>query len=149
MIADKPKKSKSSPFHAVEPGQLIYVQLMPRITIEGYTIGQGDSSYWLDPTLSDEAWPTVPLPAIVLEVKGDWWGKSVVTVAPITRRRLGESVTKVLLTADGRCEEPDTAIVLGSDWPQDPIWCYSNIVSKSFLCDPDQVRPTRCWAEYM
>ncbi|OAX41047.1 hypothetical protein K503DRAFT_780972 [Rhizopogon vinicolor AM-OR11-026] len=53
----------------VRPDQLIYVQLLPGISIEDYTVGQGDPSYWLDPSLSDQAWPTVPLPAVVLRLR--------------------------------------------------------------------------------
>ncbi|OAX43421.1 kinase-like protein [Rhizopogon vinicolor AM-OR11-026] len=139
--ADKPRESKPSPppsSHIVQPGQLIYAQLLPRTTIEGYTIGQRDSSYWPDPSLSDEAWLTVPLPAVVLEVRKDWRGKSVVKVAPITRRRTGESTIKFLLSADKESSEPDIAIVLGPGWLRDPAWCYSFMRLNSFLCDPDQ-----------
>jgi len=56
------------PYCIVEPGQLIYTQLLPCMTIEGYTLGREDPSHWLDPSLSEEAWPTVPRPAVVLEV---------------------------------------------------------------------------------
>ncbi|OJA15499.1 hypothetical protein AZE42_08257 [Rhizopogon vesiculosus] len=139
--SDKPRESKPSPppsSHIVQPGQLIYAQLLPRTTIEGYTIGQRDSSYWSDLSLSDESWPTVPLPAVVLEVRKDWRGKSVVKVAPITRRRTGESTIKFLRSDDKKSSEPDTAIVLGPGWPRDPAWCYSFMRLNSFLCDPDQ-----------
>jgi hypothetical protein len=94
----------------------------------------------LDPSLSDEAWPTVPLPTVVLEVQTDRHGKSIVTLAPLTRRRTGESTVEVLLTADEESRESDTAIVLGSGWVQDPHWCYYFIRPNTFLCDTDRVR---------
>jgi hypothetical protein len=45
----------------------------------GYTIE--DSSGYMDPSLCDDVWPTVPRPAVVLQVWKDWRGKS--KVAPI------------------------------------------------------------------
>ena len=111
------------------------------MTIEGYTFGKRDSSYWLDPSLSEEAWPTVARQAVVLQVSQDWRGKLVVKLAPITRRRLGDSVPKVLLAADGDSPEADaTATVLGSAWPQEATWCYTFMHTATFTCNPDQVR---------
>lgn len=111
------------------------------MTIEGYTFGRRDSSYWLDPSLSEEAWPTVPRPAVVLQVSQDWRGKSVVKLTPITCRRLGDSVPKVLLAVDGYSEEAEAAAtVLGSAWPQKATWCYTFMHTATFTCNPDQVR---------
>ncbi|OAX38887.1 hypothetical protein K503DRAFT_129391 [Rhizopogon vinicolor AM-OR11-026] len=52
--------------HIVQSSQLIYVQLLPRITIEGYTIDQGDF-HWLDVSFSDHAQPTA-LSAVVANI---------------------------------------------------------------------------------
>jgi hypothetical protein len=128
------------PYRIVEPGQLIYAQLLPSMTIEGYTLGREDSSHWLDPSLSEEAWPTVPRPAVVLEVSKDWRNKFIVKLAPIARRQLGQSVAQVLLTADENSRETDVAMVLGSSWPLDAIWSYTLVGTATFTCSPDQVR---------
>src|SRR5882757_2567973 len=77
------------------------------MTIGGYTIGQGDSSYWSDPSFSDQAWPTVPPPAIVLQAYRDSdSGKFVVKLALITRRRTGVSMTKFYLRMTRNLDDP-------------------------------------------
>jgi hypothetical protein len=124
----------------VKPGQLIYAQLLPRTTIEGYTFGRGDSLNLLDPSLSEEAWPTVPRPAVVVQVSRNWRSKIVVKLAPITRRKLGDSMAQVLLTAGGDSGGTELATVLCSGWPQDSTWSYTFMHSAIFTCNPDQVR---------
>jgi casein kinase I family protein HRR25 len=133
FLASKP------PLSIFEPGQLIYAQLLPRMTIEGYTISRADP-YWLDPSLSDEKWPTVPRPAVVLQVSKNWRGKSVLEVAPITRCQLGAPATKILLTSDEQARGSDAATVSGTGWPQDSTWCYVFLRTNTFICNPDQVR---------
>jgi hypothetical protein len=109
------------------------------MTVEGYTFGRGDSSYWLDPSLSEVAWPTVPRPAVVLQVSRNWRGKVIVKLAPITRRQLDDSVPHVLLAADGDSREIKVATVSGSGWLQGATWAYTFMHTASFTCNPDQV----------
>jgi serine/threonine protein kinase len=101
-VLSKPKQHPC----IVELGQLIYAQVLPRMTIEGYTISQQDSSNWLDPSLCDEEWPAMPRPAVVLKVWNDWRGKSLIKVAPITCRKLYHCTNKALLTADENSNGP-------------------------------------------
>jgi hypothetical protein len=83
------------PVCVIEPGQLIYAQLLPRITVKDYTLVRGDPSHR---SLSDEAWSTVPRPAVVLRVSRSLRSKIIVDLALITRRHLDDSVVKVLLS---------------------------------------------------
>ncbi|KAG5638032.1 hypothetical protein H0H81_002233 [Sphagnurus paluster] len=69
----------------VQPGQFVYVHILPRLTVEGYTGQANDESYWHDPTLSGDEWKTKLYPAAVLGTSWDSNGYYRILVIPIGR----------------------------------------------------------------
>jgi len=115
----------------VELGQLVYVQVLPRMTIEGYTARTIDPSYWDDPSLSGEEWRTSIIPAIVLQIKQFKAGaRQSIKVIPLSRGPL---------LIDARHAVPlqieDTSMLLTLP----DVYCYSLPGVYTFVCDPDQV----------
>jgi hypothetical protein len=118
----------------VSRGQLIYVKLLPYITIEGYTAKALDSSHWEDPSLLGPEWETKKRPAVVLDVEqldGDTYWR--VKVLPL-RRDLGgtlersSSVTRV---------SPESG--MGKRWLWEKIVAFAFPNAETFVCLPDQV----------
>ncbi|KAJ6627611.1 hypothetical protein B0H10DRAFT_2210122 [Mycena sp. CBHHK59/15] len=82
--------SKSNHDSPVHPGQLVYAHLLPKQSIEGYTIqSQAHPSVWQDPTLSDAAWLTTFLPS----------------TCALTRRETDAGVSKMQVHGDASSEQ--------------------------------------------
>ena len=136
----KPRRSPHAPPHApprpapVTHGQLIYVKLLPYITIEGYTAQALDSSHWEDPSLLGPEWETKKRPAVVLDVEqldGDTYWR--VKVLPLRRDVSGtlersSSVTRV---------SPESR--MGKWWLWEKIVAFAFPNAETFVCLPDQV----------
>ncbi|KAJ6614633.1 hypothetical protein B0H10DRAFT_1950597 [Mycena sp. CBHHK59/15] len=99
MPSSSPPPFKTKHDSPIRPGQLVYARLLPKISIEGYTIqSQAHPPAWQDPTLSDAARPTTFLPAVVLDTSGK--GKWTVKLAALTRRELDAGVVKMQVHGD-------------------------------------------------
>lgn len=101
----------------MQPGEIVYVELLPRISIEGYTGRAGDASYWNDPELSTEYWNTKARPAIILEAN-----QHGLRVVPITLKQpVGTKVVKITnLTS-----EYDENTIFLPGWPFKTAYAYS------------------------
>lgn len=129
-----------------EPGQLVYVQVLPRTTIEGYSSQAGDPSYWHDPDLSTDYWITRPRPAIVLDTSFSACGYHSIKVAPIRRGPpvadpMTGSVVKIV----------NTPYTTGSDdihilhWPLDDTFCYAFPCPDTFVIIPQETDVPAHW----
>jgi hypothetical protein len=127
-----PSSRPSIPPCVVRPGELVYVQVLSRITIEGHSC-QADASYWHDPDLSGDYWMTKRRPAIVLQT----WLKEkkyyVIKVIPIklgSRALGGSSVIRLTNkeSATDACSVPG--------WPLDDAFCYVFPHPESFASVP-------------
>ncbi|KAJ6627619.1 hypothetical protein B0H10DRAFT_2210131 [Mycena sp. CBHHK59/15] len=125
---------ESSHDSPVQPGQLVYARLPPKSSIEGYTISQAHPSAWQDPTLSDAAWPTTFLPAVVL----DLWD---VQLAALTRREPDAEVMGIRVhSGAGDAASGGQVRVAGEGWPAGDVWCVT-YVRNTFVWSPDQDAP--------
>ena len=129
-----PSSRPSTPPCVVRPGQLVYVQILSRITIEGHSC-QGDS-YWHDPDLSGDYWMTKRRPAIVLQT----WLKEkkyyVIKVVPIKLGPRAPGSTVMRLTN----KESATDACALPGWPLLDAFCYVFPHCESFASVP-QVFP--------
>lgn len=105
-----PQRPREPP---VRPGQLIYARILPKASIEGYTSSRAPLCEWQDPTLSDIAWPTTFLPAIVLDISETSRRKWSVSLISLTRCK-PDAGTRILVRGDGI---PGEVTVSGEDWP--------------------------------
>jgi hypothetical protein len=126
---------KASPC-PVEIGQLVYVQLLPRLTIEGYTARAVDPSYWHDPSLSGEAWQMSMIPAVVLQItQVDDGARHVIKVVSLMRGSpsVDRIQNAVPLPVKDMSIPPDTLPLL------EDVYCYAFPRVNTFVCNPDQV----------
>jgi casein kinase I family protein HRR25 len=117
----KPTKLSNNAKHLVqencpvEVGQLIYVKINARISIEGYSFQALDP--WHDPALSSEEWSTVARPAIVLDVNFDTvlslYKIQVISMGQGTPAKPGKPARKV----SGPFSVQSESIVLNPAWP--------------------------------
>ncbi|KIM74543.1 hypothetical protein PILCRDRAFT_828099 [Piloderma croceum F 1598] len=135
--ASYPISPKSAPC-PVELGQLVYVQVLPRMTIEGYTARALDPSYWDDPSLSGEEWRTSIIPAIILQISQVENGaRHIIKAIPLRR---GPSSIDVAQDAVP-LRVNDMSIPTDALSPLEDIYCYSFLRVDTFVCDPDQTDP--------
>ena len=129
-----PSSKPSIPSCVVRPGQLVYVQVLSKITIEGHSC-QADASYWHDPDLSGDYWMTKRRPAIVLQILLNRKKHYVIKVVPIKLgpRTTGSSAMK--LTNKGSAT--DACSIPG--WPLDDAFCYVFPRSESFVSVPQVI----------
>jgi hypothetical protein len=66
MIADEPEEPTTTAFVSYRPTWPAHLR-----AINPENNNQGDLFYWLDPSLSDQTWYTISLPAVVLEMQED------------------------------------------------------------------------------
>jgi hypothetical protein len=118
----------------VQPGQLVYVQLLPGLTIEGYSSQAGDPSYWHNPELSAGYFPTKARPAIVLQISLDAKGYYTIWVVAIRKRQ--PPIGSAVKITDKISDSNDIVI---TDWPLEDTYCYAFPRSARFVLDP-QVR---------
>jgi hypothetical protein len=107
-----------------EPGQLVYLQILPRISIEGRSSQAGDLSYWHDLDLSTDYWITKPRPAAILESSVDTGGYHRIKVIPI---RQGPPVADAAMCNAVRIADAPSTLtndILVPDWPLDDTYCY-------------------------
>jgi hypothetical protein len=107
-----------------EPGQLVYLQILPRISIEGRSSQAGDLSYWHDPDLSTDYWITKPRPAVILESSLDAGGYHTIKVISI---RQGPPVADAAMCNAVRIVDAPSTLtkdILVPDWPLDDTYCY-------------------------
>jgi hypothetical protein len=118
----------------VSRGQLIYVKLLPYVTIEGYTTQALDSSHWEDTSLVGPEWETKKRPAVMLDVEqlngNTYWR---VKVLPLGRDVGGtlersSSVTRVSSESE-----------MGMRWLWEKIVVFAYPNAETFVCLPDQV----------
>ncbi|KAJ6627617.1 kinase-like domain-containing protein [Mycena sp. CBHHK59/15] len=134
---------KSTHDSPVRPGQLVYARLLVRASIEGYTIFQAHPSSWfLDPSLSETAWPTTFLPAVVLDTSRDWRGRWHTKLAAMTRCEPDTGATK--MHVHGGAEDASggqvPVLVSGEGWPAGDVWCVT-YVRNVFVWTPSQDEP--------
>ncbi|KAJ6627612.1 kinase-like domain-containing protein, partial [Mycena sp. CBHHK59/15] len=131
---------KSTHDSPVRPGQLVYARLLVRASIEGYTISQAHPSSWfLDPSLSETAWPTTFLPAVVLDTSRDWRGRWHTKLAAMTRCEPDTGATKMCVhgSAEDASGGQVPVLVSGEGWPAGDVWCVT-YVRNVFVWTPSQ-----------
>lgn len=124
----------------VSRGQLIYVKLIPYLTIAGYTVQAMDSSHWEDTSLLGREWETKKRPAVVLDVEqmnGDKYWR--VKVLPL-RRDVNETTKgdNTVIRATPQTMEPG----VGNQWLWEKVIVFAFPTAETFVCVPDQVRPS-------
>jgi len=132
LTSAKPEKNPPCP---VELGQLVYVQLLPRMTIEGYTARANDPSYYDNPSLSGEEWQMSMLPAVVLGVtQVDDGARHIIKVVPLVRGppSIDAAQDSVSLPIQDMLIPTDAFSSL------EDVYCYSFPRVNTFVCDPDQ-----------
>jgi hypothetical protein len=137
LVAAPPStQSLTKPFNKciVQPGQLVYVQLLPRLTIEGYTAQAGDPSYWHNPDLSARYFPTKVRPAVVLQVLLDTNGYYTIRVVAIGRRRPPIPAIGSAIRITDKISDSNAVIIPG--WPVEDAYCYAFPRSAKFVLDP-------------
>jgi hypothetical protein len=123
----------------VEVGQLIYVKICARTSIEGYSLQDLDP--WHDPALSSAEWCTVARPAIVIDVKFDTvlslYKIQVVSMGQGTPAKPGKPARKVF----GPLSVQSESIILNPAWPIPDTYLYAFPRAPWFHCLPYQVWP--------
>ncbi|KAJ7116813.1 kinase-like domain-containing protein [Mycena crocata] len=113
-------------------GQLVYVRLLPHPSIAGYSVCQAPPDKWFDdPTLTDTAWPTTFLPAVVLSASRDYLGRWNVELAALSICAPDSDANTVQVPADK---------VIGAGWPNRDFWC-SAYARTTFVWTPNQDVP--------
>jgi hypothetical protein len=127
----------------VEPGQLVYVQLLQRMTIEGFSSQADDPSYWHNPDLSARHWPAGVRPAVVLKTSSDAEGCHTIKVVAIGRRHspVPAAVGSPVRITDKTAPAQNDTITVVPDWPLEDMYCYAFPRSATFVLDP-QVKLT-------
>ena len=75
------------------PGDLVFFQIEPRISVEGYTLAENNSSYLVDPTLSGEFWKCPFCPAVILSTNKKKAGRYAFLLVPLTTSSLEGAVS--------------------------------------------------------
>jgi len=70
------------------PGDLVFVRIEPRTSVEGYTLAENNSSYLVDPTLSGEFWECSFRPAVILSARKKKEGRYAFLLVPLTTASL-------------------------------------------------------------
>lgn len=122
----------------VSPGQLIYVKLLSRLSIEGYAMQALDPSYWEDASLLRPELETKKRPAVVLDVKKldrDTYWK--VKVLPIrrgsARGKEGGDAAAISLSP----QRLETGAI--EEWSWAEIVAFAFPCAETFVCLPNQV----------
>ncbi|KAG5650031.1 hypothetical protein H0H81_001007 [Sphagnurus paluster] len=119
----------------VQPGQLVYVHILPRHTVEGYTGQANDESYWHDPTLSGDEWKTKLYPAAILSTSWDSDGYYRILAIPIGRGR-ASAQRKVNIVNDITFPTLGTDAVALPEWPLEDAYFYAFPCSQTFYSLP-------------
>jgi hypothetical protein len=82
-----PSTSKECP---ATPGDLVFVQIEPRTSVEGYTLPE---SYLVDPTLSGEFWKCPFRPAVILSANKKKEGRYAFLLVPLTTSPLEGAIS--------------------------------------------------------
>ena len=85
-----PLASKECPATA---GDLVFVQIKPRTSAEGYTLAENNSSYLVDPTLSGEFWKCPFRPAVILSTSKKKEGRYAFLLVPLTTASLEGAIS--------------------------------------------------------
>ncbi|OBZ77476.1 Casein kinase I isoform alpha [Grifola frondosa] len=124
-----PEFPSSSP--PVSPGEIIYVKVLSRLTIEGYTSQASDPSHWVDKSLLGPEWDTRKRPAVVLAIEWPQMGKFwKVKVVPLRRQARDDNGEIVRISPQSSCDS--------ERWPWDDIVAYECPNAETFICIPDQ-----------
>jgi hypothetical protein len=117
----------------VSSGQLVYVRLLPRPTIEGYTAQALDGSHWEDISLVGPEWETKMWPAVVLDVVNGayYWRVKVLPLRRCVRGMVDEEAIEV--------SPPNTQT---REWLWGDIAAFGCPIVETFTCLPDQVNPS-------
>ena len=75
------------------PGDLVFVQIEPRTSVEGYTLAENNSSYLVDPTLSGEFWKCPFRPAAILSTSKKKEGRYTFLLVPLTTASLEGAIS--------------------------------------------------------
>ena len=75
------------------PGDLVFVQIEPRTSVEGYTLAENNSSYLVDPTLSGEFWKCPFRPAVILSTSKKKEGRYTFLLVPLTTASLEGAIS--------------------------------------------------------
>jgi hypothetical protein len=75
------------------PGDLVFVQIEPRTSVEGYTLAENNSSYFVDPTLSGEFWKCPFRPAVILSANKKREGRYAFFLVPLTTSPLEGAIS--------------------------------------------------------
>ena len=118
-------------------GQLIYVRLLSRLSIEGYTAQALDPSHWEDASLLGPDWKTKKRPAVVLDVEqlddDSYWR---VKVLPL-RRDVGGLMDGDNIAIGVSPQSLETGV--HQQWPWGKIIAYAFPIAETFVCLHDQV----------
>ena len=122
----------------VDVGQLVHVQIVPRTSIEGYSMQAVDPSYWHDPSLSSDEWRTFARPAIVINSAFDQSSSLYKILVVSLGRGIPAEGTHILpvstpLSVQGGAVVPEPA------WPMPETYCYAFPRATWFYCLPGQV----------
>ena len=110
------------------PENLVLVQINLQTSVEGYTLQQENSSYWLDPSLSRESWKSPFRLAVILSTTEKEQGHHSLLVVPLTKLTPGDALSLKKIGVDGL---PDSLSNLSA---------YVFPRSTEIRCFPTQVR---------
>jgi hypothetical protein len=139
----------------VEIGHLISIQIISRVSIEGYSL-QGLADPWHDPLLSSRHWPTSVRPVIVIDTAFDetsfLFKIQVVSIGQGTPDKPATAASGVSSriairsrpsTSSTRGQtvalRPVAKYAAGKLWPVPNAYCYAFPRALWFYCLPNQV----------
>ena len=118
----------------VTPGELVYMQIHSRLSIEGITAQATDASHSDDPSFSEPEWQMKRWPAVVLNVKvHKYWS---VMVLPL---RQGAVVNETGAEQDLAIRVSPQSCGGDEQWPWEETVMYACPLMETFTCLPDQV----------
>ena len=85
-----PSTSKECP---ATPEDLVFVQIEPRTSVEGYTLAENNTSYLVDPTLSGEFWKCPFRPAVILSTNKKKAGRYAFLLVSLTTSSLEDAIS--------------------------------------------------------
>lgn len=139
-------ETPTQPLPPVEIGDLVVTQLMPAVSIEGYSAQAGhEESYIHDTSLTLQEWTTLPRPGVVIDV--GWNDQARLyhfTVVAISQRQqetetLDLPKVPVLGPRSADKNPGDAMLEVKPNWPLEHSYCYVFKNPSTFYCLPSQV----------